>query len=565
MTQPAPTAPLSAPTPMPPPAGMPRALSEWGATRDAGVGPQPGAEARAVLCSRLRILAPLLLFVSVCHFFRNLNATGDLPASRFGLLVQLVLLALMTACAAPLYGRPSLSLRGLRALELILFGLAATYLAWLQCFTLFEAWDLCEASPLHGSVVLRLALGASGLRWLLLIVAYGVVIPNTPRRCAVVVGALVAMPLIIAAGAGLGHPADRGSFWVAGLQMAASLGAGGAAALFACARINAWPPAALESELIGQYLLKGSLRAGGMGEVYLAEHVLLKRPCALKLIRPGAARDSAVRRRFEREARAMAALRHPNAVAIHDCGRSPDGTVYYVMDYLSGPSLAELVARDGPLPPGRVVYLLRQLCDALGEAHRLGILHLDIKPGNVVVVASPSAGEVAKLLDFGLAREVGPGGLGLPSSGAEGAGSPQYMAPEQAAGQGPLDLRADLYGLGGIAYFLLTGRPPFQCDSALQLVLAHACDPVIPPGKLRPGVPADLESLVLRCLEKEPPARFASAAKLAEALAACACAADWGAEKSASLQRDGDAPTLVHAASWSQPTPEGPSREVPAG
>jgi serine/threonine-protein kinase len=490
----------------------------------------------------------LLLSVCVFFFFRNLGAPTDLPTSRFGLLVQLVLVALMTAAAAPLYGRAGLSLRGLRALELLLFGLAATYLAWLQCFSLLEAWDVREAAPAQGGVVLRMALGASAARWLLLIVAYGVVIPNTPRRCAVVVGALVAMPLIIAAGAGLGQPAARGSFWMSSLQMAASLGAGGAAALFACSRGNRLPPEALESDLIGQYLLKGPLRAGGMGEVYLAEHVLLRRPCALKLVRPAAARDPAVSRRFEREARAMAALRHPNAVTVLDCGRTPDGTLYYVMEYLPGATLQDLVARGGPLPPGRVVALLLQLCDALAEAHALGILHLDIKPGNVVVVGRPGAGEAAKLLDFGLAREVGPGGIGLQSSGAEGAGSPQYMAPEQAAGQGPLDVRTDLYGLGGVAYFLLTGRSPFDCESALQLVLAHACDPVTPPGKLRPGVPADLEAVVLRCLEKDPAGRFAEVAELRRALAACACAAGAGAGQTKPSHHESDAPTLIHGA-----------------
>jgi serine/threonine-protein kinase len=215
------------------------------------------------------------------------------------------------------------------------------------------------------------------------------------------------------------------------------------------------------------------------------------------------------------------------------------------MEYLPGATLDQLVDRDGPLAPGRVVALLSQLCDALTEAHGLGILHLDIKPGNVVVVGRPGAGEVAKLLDFGLAREVGPGGLGLQSSGAEGAGSPQYMAPEQATGGAPLDARADLYGLGGVGYFLLTGRPPFDCESALQLVLAHACDPVTPPGKLRPGVPADLEAVVLRCLEKSSDGRFAHAAELRRALAACACAAEWVAAKPTSIPR-GDAPTLLH-------------------
>jgi serine/threonine-protein kinase len=541
MTQPAPTAPPGV-TPLPP--GLPlRARPGWPAAQVGGFGPHPGDEVRAVLCGRLRILAPLLLSASVFYFFHNLNAGGDVAMSRFGLLVQLVLLALMTTCAAPLYGGPRLSLCGLRGMELLLFGLAATYLAWLQCFTLLDAWELRAAAPANEATVLRLALSASAARWLLLLVAYGTLIPNTWRRCAVVLGALVAMPLIIVAGAGLGHPTAAAPFALATLQMAVTLAGGGALALFACARLSAPPPEALEGEMIGQYALKGPLRAGGMGEVHLAEHVLLKRPCVLKVIRPSQARDPAVRRRFEREARAMAALCHRNAVAVHDCGRCPDGTLYYVMEYLRGPTLEELVAHDGPLPPGRVVYLLRQLCDAVGEAHALGILHLDLKPGNVVVVGDAGAGEVVKLLDFGLAREVGPG---LPSSEAEGAGSPQYMCPEQAAGREPLDIRADLYGLGGVAYFLLTGRPPFDCESALQLVLAHACDPVTPPRALRLDVPAELEAVVLRCLEKEPAGRFASAAELDRALAGCACAGEWGAARSAALwQRGPEAPTLV--------------------
>ncbi|HKI38645.1 MAG TPA: serine/threonine-protein kinase [Gemmataceae bacterium] len=546
MTQPAPTAALPEATTPVPPAGSSRGGAEWGLTRGGSIGPHPGDEVRAVLSRRLRILAPLMLAVLVFYFFRNLKGSGELASPRIGLLLQLVLLALLTASATPLYGGPRLSLRGLRGLELILFGVAATYFAWLQCGTLFEAWDLRAATPTREAAILRLALEAASARWLLLIVAYGAVIPNTRRRCAIVLITLVLMPLIIAAGAGLGHPAPRAPFALATLQMTGTLGTGGAAALFACTRLNAVPAQALEHEMVGQYQLKDLLRAGGMGEVYLAEHVLLKRPCALKLVRPGLARDPAVRRRFEREARAMAALRHPNAVAIHDSGRAADGTLYYVMEYLPGLSLDDLVARDGPLPSGRVVYLLLQLCDALGEAHSLGILHLDIKPGNILVCDKAGAGEVVKLLDFGLAREVAPHGLGLPSSGAEGAGSPQYMGPEQAAGRGPLDSRADLYGLGGVAYFLLTGRPPFECESALQLVLAHACDPVTPPSRLRPDLPADLEAVVLRCLEKEPGRRFADAAELAQALRRCACAGDWDADRAAAAwQHGGDAATVV--------------------
>jgi serine/threonine-protein kinase len=535
MTHPAPPPPQTQGSP--PPAGPAPTL------RAGGVGPYLGDEIRTVLRGRLRLLVPLLLCVLVVYFFRNLSAADDPQLSRFGLVLQLALLALMTACAAPLYAGPRLSLHGLRSLELLLFGLAATYLAWLQCATIFEAWALRGETPASETGVVQLALGAATARWLVLIVIYGILIPNTRRRAVIMLGTLVLTPLFITTAASLGQPAFGTVSAPATLQMTVALTAGGGVVLYACIRLNDLPAPALESEMIGQYQLKGPLRVGGMGEVYLAEHVLLRRPCALKLIRPDQARDPAVARRFEREARAMAALHHPNAVAVHDSGRTAEGILYYVMEYLSGPTLEELVARDGPLAPGRVVNLLLQLCDAVREAHSLGILHLDVKPGNVLVVSAAGAGESAKLLDFGLARQVMAGGRALPSSSAaEGAGSPQYMAPEQAAGLVPLDARADLYGLGGVAYFLLTGRPPFDCESVLQLALAHAWDPVTPPRRLRPEVPADLEQVVLRCLEKDPATRFADVADLARALRCCACADAAKAPGSP----DSEAPTVVH-------------------
>jgi serine/threonine-protein kinase len=545
MTHPAPPAPPPGAI-TPTPAEPARARAGAPTPRTAGIGPHPGAEVRAILRDRLRVLAPLLIAVLVLYFLRDLRTAAE-PTSRVGLLLQVVLLALMTACAAPLYVSPRLSLHGLRVVELLLFGLAATYLAWLQCGTLYEAWVLRNEMPKHGAALMRLALGTITARWLLLIIAYGAVIPNTPRRCALVLAPLLLMPLLITVAAGTGQREFAAASAPATVPMAAALAAVGGAALFACGQLNTLPPQALESELIGQYQLERPLRQGGMGEVHLAEHVLLKRRCALKLIRPEQARDPVVRGRFEREARAMASLRHPNAVAVHDCGQTPDGTLYYVMEYLPGLGLEDLVARDGRLPPGRVVYLLLQLCDALREAHALGLLHLDIKPGNVIVGEEAGAGDVVKLLDFGLARELAPGGLDLNASGGErSAGSPQYMAPEQAAASVPLDARTDLYGLGGVAYFLLTGRPPFDCDTPLQLVLAHAWDPVTPPSHLRPDMPADLEEVVLRCLAKGPGERFDDAAALARALRQCACAGQWDAAKAAAAwQRGGDQPTVL--------------------
>jgi len=549
MPLPAPGAGPSAADALTPAIRPPRAWAAGPAWKTA-VGPHPGDEVRALLRTRLRLLAPLLGFMLIFYLFYSLSEPVDLTLARFGLALQVVLLALLTAAAARLYAGASLSVRGLRALELTLFGLTATSLAWLQCGTMLDAGASGNTNPRFGAAVIRLALGASTARWLLLILVYGTVIPNTRRRGGVVLGTLVLMPLLLTLTAGLAQPASWTATARALVPMAVSLAAGGTIALFACTRLSTQAPEALESELLGQYQLKGRLRSGGMAEVYLAEHVVLRRPCAVKLIRPEQARDRAVRRRFEREARALAALRHPNAVAVYDCGRAADGTAYYVMEYLPGLSLEDLVARDGPLPPPRVVHLLLQLCGVVAEAHACGFLHLDIKPGNVIVGRSGGASDVAKLLDFGLARELAAGALGLSSSAAEpAAGSPQYMAPEQAAGATPLDPRTDVYGLGGVAYFLLTGRPPFNCDGALQLVMAHACDPVTPPSRLRPGVPDDLEAVVLRCLEKEPARRFASAGELTGALEACASGGQWDARQAAAAwQRGGDTPLPIAAA-----------------
>jgi serine/threonine-protein kinase len=259
-----------------------------------------------------------------------------------------------------------------------------------------------------------------------------------------------------------------------------------------------------------------------MGEVYLAEHTLLRRPCAVKLIRPAVGGGVVPAARFEREVRATAALTHPNTVEIYDYGRADDGTFYYAMEYLPGLTLEQLAERAGPLPPGRAVHLLRQVCGALAEAHAAGLVHRDVKPANVLVCTRGGIRDFVKLLDFGLVRGTDPDAGRLTQLGAV-AGTPEYMSPEQAEGQDDLDGRSDLYSLGAVAYFLLTGGPPFRRANPVQLLLAHARDPVPPPA----GVPADLAAVVLRCLEKDRDRRFADAAALDAALAACRLDDPW--------------------------------------
>jgi serine/threonine-protein kinase len=282
-----------------------------------------------------------------------------------------------------------------------------------------------------------------------------------------------------------------------------------------------------------------------MGEVYLAEHRLLKRPCAVKLIRPERAGDPQFLRRFEREVRATALLDHPGVVAVYDYGHTADGTFYYVMEYLSGVALDGLVEQHGPLPPALAVHLLRQLCAALRAAHGRGLVHRDLKPSNVIVGPGGSPHDRAKLLDFGLVRDAAAGGDVKLTRVGTVVGTPDFMAPEQAEGVAPVDARGDLYGLGALGYFLLTGRPPFERDTDMQTMLAHLHDPVLPPSALAPATPADLEAVVLRCLAKRPDERYRDADALGKALAACACAGEWTEEAA--------------AAWWQSHSPHGPS------
>ena len=274
---------------------------------------------------------------------------------------------------------------------------------------------------------------------------------------------------------------------------------------------------------LGQYRLRRMLGAGGMGEVYLGEHLLLRRPCAIKVIRAELAADPVSLRRFEREVRVMATLRHPNTVQIYDYGHAEGGRFFYVMEYLPGLNLEQVVARHGPLNASRAIHFLLQIVGALRESHAAGLVHRDVKPSNIMTYEQSGLSDVAKLLDFGLVQVSGLDGdrVRLTGQGSV-AGTPAYMSPEQARGKVDVDPRTDIYSLGAVAYFLVTGRPPFARHTGMETLMAHIGDPVTPPSRLRSDVPADYEAVVLRCLEKDPARRFPEAAALEQALLDCA-------------------------------------------
>ncbi len=238
--------------------------------------------------------------------------------------------------------------------------------------------------------------------------------------------------------------------------------------------------------------------------------------------------------------RITATLSHPNTVEIFDYGRTEDGTYYYVMEFLPGLSLAELVEQYGPLPPERVVYLLRQVCEALHEAHGAGLIHRDIKPSNIFAARRGGQDDVAKLLDFGLVRPLlSIGSADLSAAGP--VGTPAFMSPEQAMGESEVDARSDIYSLGAVAYYLLSGQPPFRERTGIATLIAQVRDPVVPLSELRAGVPADLERVVLWCLAKEPVERPANIDVLEQALSHCACAADWDKRRASAWWHDSHA------------------------
>jgi len=257
-----------------------------------------------------------------------------------------------------------------------------------------------------------------------------------------------------------------------------------------------------ETRVVGQYRLERELGEGGMGKVYLARHALLKRPTALKMLKPHLASDEIVAR-FEREVQLASQLTHPNTIEIYDYGRTRDGLFYYVMEYLEGETLDRVVSAHGPMPVGRVLWVLRQVCAALREAHGRGLVHRDIKPHNIMLCRRGGEHDLVKILDFGLVKDTGGRQSRDITQFQKMLGTPLYMSPERIRNPGDADARADIYSLGAVGFYLLTGRELFETGGEHDLVYHVLHTPPQRPSQLVAGVPRRLDDLLVRCLAKE--------------------------------------------------------------
>jgi hypothetical protein len=384
--------------------------------------------------------------------------------------------------------------------------------------------------------------------------ARAIIVPSSPARTFVVT-ALSFAGLVLSLSLMPPHPSALSAAprWIAIVPSLTWSSTVTALATLASKVIYGLQQRVFEARRLGQYTLEQKIGEGGMGEVYRARHALLRRPTAIKLLSGKAVTDEQARR-FEKEVQLTARLTHPNTISIFDYGRTPDGTFYYAMELLDGITLEQLVERDGAQPPSRVIHILLQMCGALREAHEAGLIHRDIKPANAILCNRGGLFDRVKVLDFGLVKQVTSDARVSLSNAEAIVGTPLFMSPEEISSPASVGPASDLYSLGALAYYLLSGTPPFAPTNVIEVCGHHLHTPPEPlAARAGRALPDDLVALVHECLRKAPAERPASAQELGERLRACADAGRW-------TEPDAHAWWQRHAA---QPAPERPPAPRP--
>jgi hypothetical protein len=479
----------------------------------------------------LGVLAAIIRRASIAADPTTLFTEPPLPGALISVALLFALLSWILAADR------SFDLRRLRVVEFTGVAAIASFFVFNQVQALQSILPSFLGKPMEIGI-------SQGAVWAMLIVAYGVLIPSSLRHAVtrtLAIAIVAYLPdLILMPGLVMPVRVVMSYFVLKTFTLAVM----SVLAIYGSYRIEELGQQAEVAKELGQYLLRRMLGEGGMGSVYLAEHRLLRRPCAVKLIHADKAGDEVALARFEREVQSAAQLTHPNTVHIYDYGRSDDGTFYFAMEFLPGISLQDLVEKHGPLDPARAVHILAQLCGALQEAHDHGLVHRDLKPANVMLCERGGVHDVAKLLDFGLvaaATSEAETDAKITQAGLV-VGTPAYMSPEQCGGDGPVTAASDIYSLGALGYFLLTGGPPFPGKTAMQTLVAHMHDVPSPVHQVRAEVPAALSDVIARCLAKNPGERYASVTALDAALRqslsqpvwSAAAARDWWSNASAS-------------------------------
>ncbi len=477
-------------------------------------------ENRALLQLRLRIFAATIgVVVGYAIVARVLE---DAPA--WAVAVRSLGLLIVIACLWRLGRQWQTSLWQMRLLELILTTTVGSLMV------LIDLQEMHALSRTGDLPIISAAATWNYVVWALFILTYGIFIPNTWRRAAILLLPMASIPYAVDAFAAwlfptvdaalrsdpFGRPLPL-TFIAAGISIAA-------ANVIHGARLSAF-----RAKRLAQYELLREIGSGGMGTVYEARHLMLKRPCAVKIIQPNYAQDPLQLQSFEHEVQATCSLTHPHTIEIFDYGQTNEGLFFYVMELLPGVNLRDLVKQAGPLPTARTVHFLRQICGALSEAHARELIHRDIKPANIFVAERGGIYDFAKLLDFGLVRQRGQPLLAELPKGFYTAGTPDYMSPEQFVNYENIDGRSDIYSLGAVAYYMLTGQPPFPRDHPADVIVAHAQATLVQPMALNAEISADVNDIVSRCLEKSPADRFQSIDGLQRALDACSVADLWDA------------------------------------